>query len=211
MTPTSREMIAIGITAVVSIFGTYAGFKSSQASVEPDYVRVLQDENNSLRGQLSEMRVRLTTLSIKIADLERLVGGTTKDVEAGAVFAYMSAMKLRPAWCKIIEIHPPDSPTFRMAYLNAAYEDVYGVTLAKYIGGTDFDNHPPVVAQSYYDNDLETFTEKDYKEFSEPLGVTDGYGARGNRQFSKFWVALPSGPQYICGMQVNGAEIARDG
>ena len=207
MTPTSREMIAIGITAVVSIFGTYVGFKSSQASVEPDYVRVLQEENSALRKQLSDMRIKLTTLSIKIADLERLVGGTTENVEAGAIFAYMGAMKRRPAWCKSVEVHPPEPPVFRMAYLNNAYEDVYDVTLAKYIGGTDFDNHPPTVAQAYYDNDLETFIEKDYKEFMEPLGVTDGYGRRGNRQFSKFWVPLPSGPQYICGMQVNGAEI----
>ena len=208
MTPTSRELAFIALTAVATFTAAYFGMKGSQATARPDYVRVLQDENNSLRGQLSEMRARLTTLSIKIADLERLVGGTTKDVEAGAIFAYLDAMKRRPAWCKIVEIHPPDAPVFRMAYLNDAYEDVYGVTLARYIGGTDFDNHPPVVAQSYYENDLETYLDKDYKEFDEPLGVTDGYGARGNRQFSKFWVALPSGPQYICGMQVNGAEIA---
>lgn len=190
---------AVATTGLQGFFNVW----DAETTAEPKYVEQLQNRISELEEALTRTQSEVLSLSIKNADLQRMLGGSVEDVQLDGVFTYIDALE-RPAWCKQIEKAPGDSPVFRMRYLNYAYELAYGVSVQKYIGGTDFDNHDEETAQAYYENDMITYRSKDYREFLEPLSNTEGNSKTLRRQFAKFYVAMPTGPQLICGIQING-------
>lgn len=190
------------VAALLTFGGSYFTLKSTQANIEPAYVEVLQREIRELKSNSNRQQAQILELTLKNADLTRMVGGDAKTVQLEGIFHYIDALE-RPAWCKEIE-HNPNSGRveFRMRYLNYEYELVYGVSIRKYIGGTDFDNHPRETAEAYYENDMNTYRSKDYREFEEPVSENENPDIK--RMFAKFYVDLPTGPKLICGIQING-------
>lgn len=195
-------LTTVGVLGVAFLTGIFNN-QTAQVSREPDYVEQLQNRIASLESALQRTQTEVLSLSIKNADLTRLLGGSVEDIQLDGVFTYIDALE-RPAWCKQIERVPGEKPVFRMRYLNYAYELAYGVSVQKYIGGTDYDNHPKEVADQYYENDMVTYRSKDYEEFIEPISAEEPNAKVYRRQFAKFYVPMPTGPELICGLQING-------
>jgi hypothetical protein len=170
----------------------------TRVEVEPAYVEVLQADLIQLRRDYNQQTAELVTATIRIAELERLVGGSSvDDIEGSAIYAFLERIE-RPAWCKSVQYTDTNElPSFRMEYPNRSYEQRYGKTAAAYSGKTDFEIWPPEIAEAYYQNDLRSWATKDYLEFLEPTILNDTLG-----WFAKWWFALPSGREFICGMEV---------
>jgi hypothetical protein len=188
--------------AIIAVIGAAIGglftFITMAKEVEPEYVEILQRELRSLRSEIAQERASNLSLTLQLADLQRDLGDSVDMVESQAVFAFLNRMK-RPAWCKrVVSKQGQDRvPTFVMAFLNHAYEVKFQVSAARFTGRTDFDIYPPYLADEYYSNDMRAYVTKDYFEFEErtvaqvePLG------------FAKWWVKIPSGTEYICGLEV---------
>lgn len=206
----SKDIVAHAVTALITasltMSGAYFQMRSDLAQSEPDYVQKLQDRISLLESSLAKAQAQILSLSIKNADLQRMLGGSIEDVQLDGLFAYLDSMD-RPAWCKQVEHTPGKPPVFRMRHLNYAYDIAFGVSAQKYVGGTDFDNHPEKIAQAYYDNDLRTYRSRDSFEFDEPISADEQGGQFNRRRFAKFFVALPTGPQLVCGVQVNAVGL----
>lgn len=167
--------------------------------VEPGYVEILQEEIGNLRSELAAEQAGNLSLSLQLADLQRELGSGVDVVESAAVFSFVTRIK-RPAWCKRVveEVDPKTGNStvrFQMAFLNDSYEDRYKVTAARYTGQTDFDIWPVRLASEYYENDVFAWKSRDYHENTEST-IT------GDTVFAKWWVKIPSGIEYICGLQV---------
>lgn len=184
----------------VTFVAAWMLFLGTKVEVEPRYVEVLQEENRVLRSEVSQMQAKIVEFSIKTADMERIIAGGIGPLEESAVFAYVAKLG-RPAWCKRAEIAENGAIIFRMAFINDAYEITYGMSADRYIGGTDFDNHSQAAAEHYYKNDLKTYESRGYAEFLEPVDKANRYGG-GRKQFAKFWFRIPSGTEFVCGLQV---------
>lgn len=59
-----------------------------------------------------------------------------------------------PLWYKIFD---PDEKTFKMVYLNHAYEDRFNIKRVDYLGKRDFEITPTNVSQDYTRHDMEAF------------------------------------------------------
>jgi hypothetical protein len=189
-------VIVVGLLSAVG--GGWFATQTATVEVEPDYVKILQDELRASRSELAQEQARNLTLTLQMADLERELGGSSvASVESKAVFAFLNRIE-RSAWCKRVKYdEEPSLVTFIMAFLNHAYELKYGVSAARYIGKTDFDIYPPAMADRYYQNDMQSYVTRDYFEFSEKT-----VAGAGMIRFAKWWVQIPSGTEYICGLEV---------
>ncbi len=195
---TSQKLVEHLISNGVTLLVAFLLITQTATEVEPEYVRVLQEDLITLRSEYNQQTAKLVTATILIAELERLAGGESiDDVEGGAIYSFLDRIK-RPAWCKSVVYNGEgEDPSFVMEYLNRDYEERFKFTLSYYKGKTDFEAHRPDLAQRYYQNDLQAWATKDYLEFLEPT-IRDGTLG----WFAKWWFPLPSGREFVCGMEV---------
>lgn len=200
-----KEIIGgVLVSAVLFLGAKYFENDAAETANTPEIVESFRARLTEVEGQLREAQSRILSLTLQNAELTNAIGGELKEVQMSGVFAYIDGIE-RPAWCKEVEYNPGEKIKFRMRYLNYAYEQAHGISVQKYIGTTDFENYPASVAQSYYNNDLRTYRAKDYFEYEEPL-VEEGE-AGDSVLFAKFYVAMPSGAQLICGLQISGYRL----
>lgn len=199
------------VSAVLFFGGQWLANSQASKQAAPEILETItirlsevERELKETRGMLRIAESRIMSLTLANAELTNALGGNLQEVQMQGMFSYIDSLK-RPAWCKQIEHSPPEKPVFRMKYLNVEYEIAYGVSVAKYIGGTDFDNHPQEIAEAYYENDMRSYRSKDYREFIEPISSDENPKVY-RRQFAKFYVNMPSGVEMICGLQINGLE-----
>jgi len=195
---TKSYLLVLVVGLVSAIGGGWFATQTATVEVEPDYVQILQDELRESRGELAREQARNLTLTLQMADLERELGGdSVASVESRAVFAFLNRIE-RSAWCKRVEYGPdPGIVDFIMAFLNHAYEIKYNVSAARYIGKTDAQVYPQKLAEAYYQHDMQSYVTRDYFEFEEKTLVSST-----PLTFAKWWVQIPSGTEYICGLEV---------
>lgn len=185
------------ITAVLSIIGTLGVMRSDALKFETSQQQVAFERIAHLEKRIDELHKTIVAQSATIAGLQAQLASQPDPVRA--LYAYLEGID-SPAWLKL---YHPDENRFRMLYINRAYEGVYSVSRARYIGATDFEVHSEDRAMLYHQNDLRVISQKDFSEFVEPAlhKGSDGIGFMPVR-FWKFYVMLPDGRELVAGVQV---------
>jgi PAS domain-containing protein len=97
-----------------------------------------------------------------------------------------------PAWVKVVDRSPHGAVTFRMQFVNDAYEEWFGVKWEDYKNKTDYDIWPKAVADEYYKNDAHTLANKNHVRIVEkvPIPLSGDIGShKGDRlEFEKVYI-----------------------
>lgn len=198
-----REILGgVVVSAALFFGGMWMAKKEAIVTSQPELVATLTLRINELESKISALQAQVISLTIQNADLLRQQGGDSYSLETGAIFEYIDRLEF-PAWCKQVVLNEDKKPSFVMAFLNTAYEKQYGISKAKYIGQTDFENHPTEAANVYYFNDMQVYVKKQFLSTAEPIDSNET-GVMENRRFDKFWVKTPvSGVELVCGQEVS--------
>lgn len=163
-----------------------------------DRVKVLEQEVDELETlnrnlTLEDINNRETLALLKI-EVEKL-----SDVDPSKTISDFLDSIPSPAWCKTWDAV---DQVFVMESINDVFEYVYRITKENYEGKTDFDIHPIELAQEYFNNDFEIWSNKSRKRYTETtFNLITGEPI----QISsfKFYHQSAIGKSYVCGIQIS--------
>jgi len=203
VSPTIRDIVVALVTGLCVLGGQYflareqgesAYDRARIAEIEALYLQVAK-----MRAVQQEQSARIVALETENALLKLRLDKEFAVSPRGVLQSFLNSID-SPAWCKQA-VRSDDEPVqFLMWTVNDSYEDYYDVSPERYIGLTDYDIHPPAVAETYYKNDVDVLVKRKFVLFTELVPLPGG--GRGPRDFWKFWYLLPDGTELVCGMQL---------
>lgn len=149
------------IFAVVALIGLVVTTQTDVLKIEVDnnanlikQLELAELERNQLREILIAQQLQLSTQQEQINQEQQVnmeLKYTLKNIQDSdnLLKTYMDSVPFA-VWIKEAD---GDKPPVMIA-LNQAYTAMFGTRAFDYLGKTDFDIHPPELAQQYYENDM---------------------------------------------------------
>jgi TolA-binding protein len=209
----AAHLVTAGVTAAVSLGGSYFAFKEQvtesnvvQNAVTFDRIRDLENRIDIMQRQINELTVRNIKLENDNTSLQIKLGllVSQNNIEGANVVVINDLLDSLdvPAWCKRVEFTSEEDelPKFVMNHINPRYAFEYDISYSLYVGKTDFDIHEKSQASDYYTNDLKVYKEKSWTDFVEVVSTPSGNLEP--RRFWKFYHRIEDGPELVCGWEV---------
>lgn len=182
---------------ILSLGASYLSLRQAEVSSSPDTMVALFNRITALEAETARLQVLYFEAKTENNILKMQLDASVSTSPRGTIVNYLNSLRARPAWCK--EYHH-ETDSFTMLHINSAYENFYGITLARYKDQPDYVIHGDTLGRQYEANDKIALEVKGFQEFIENIDVR---GQRLSHTFWKFFVPLPDSTELICGIQVS--------
>lgn len=141
-----RDIVVALVTAFTTLGGSYFAFQRDKNTADVEMVRTLYEQVQQLQQDLFEAQSQIVELKIELS----------KKHESSQILKDYLDGNNNPSFIKLVD----DSgarPRFPNWHVNDAYERMFGISAARYVGKLDSEIWPDDVAEQFYKNDLHAY------------------------------------------------------